>query len=91
MMVSMYDSQLPRAGLQCIFVKIGPARQIVEFLIEADETCSNGSSWAVTTDCAAGYRKIWLSRASIQRLIRDFRFRPMRTALQEMLRSTGMQ
>jgi len=72
--MSIYDTALPQAGFICLVAHIDDVKVIVGLLIEGDEYCINGSSFAITTDTSFDYRKVWLSQASYKRLKKDARF-----------------
>lgn len=63
-----YDSRLPALFPICVGLSDAAVAEVLAKLIAPDAQYTNGSSFAVTVDTDTGYRKLWLSQASAERL-----------------------
>lgn len=64
----MQNHMLGRVLPYCAQVTQEEATKLVELLVSTDNICRNGSSFAISADAPPGWRVIFLSRPSWERL-----------------------
>lgn len=67
-MAAPYITTLPNCFPYAVQVPAHSAENIVLMLMRASIRVHNGSSFACTSDAPRGYRRIWLSEASLRTL-----------------------
>ena len=67
-MTKAYQAALPEVFPHCIAVKEEYLAKYLAILVSPESIFLNGSSFAVTTDCMQGFRKLWCSEVSWSRI-----------------------
>lgn len=67
--MSGYDRTLPPVFKYAVVVEESRLAPVLAALLAPDSRFPNGSSFAVTTNVEDGKRKLWLSEASLPRVI----------------------
>lgn len=68
-MSSSYDHVMPVVFPKMLILSVASAEKVAFILNQASKVCVNGSSFAITADAPSGHRKVWLSKASADRLL----------------------
>jgi hypothetical protein len=69
--MNVYDHFLSQSFPHCLLISRFRAPRVAELLTSADQQHVNGSSFAVTADADRDTVKLWLSSASLNRLLAD--------------------
>lgn len=63
-----YQSKLPEVFPHCVALREGHLAAYLAKLLEPNSRFPNGSSFSVTVDIEEGWRRLWLSEASFERV-----------------------